>query len=280
MRFRRLGLGRGLIQSALMSAPGGLAGLPVPGTQAVAPFKLGESASLWENLPEPVVSRELKTMEDLGQAYGYILYRTVAPADLSGSLVIDGLHDYGLAYVDGKLIGTMDRRHKENMLPMTLTKGQQLDLLVENTGRINYSIELRGERKGILGSVSVGGTKLDDWKIYSLPMTDLSKLKFKPGRCSAAPCFYRGSLMATAAANASADTFLDTKGLSKGFVWVDGRALGRTWEIGPQRTLYLPGVWLKTGANEVVVLDLGLNDPPTLKGLAKPVLDGPVAKEN
>ena len=262
----------GMAQSAMAGAMAG----DVPGTQATAPFSLGASASLWDNLPPPVVSQELKTMEDLDQAYGYILYRTVAPADLSGSLVVDGLHDYAQAYVDGKLIGSMDRRHNENMLPMTLKKGQQVDLLVENSGRINFSVELRKERKGITGAVSVGGVKLEDWKIYSLPMTDLAGLKFKAGGCVAAPCFFRGSLTAAAPGNAGADTFLDTKGLSKGFVWVDGRALGRTWEIGPQRTLYLPGVWLKPGANEVVVLDLMLTQAPALRGLAKSILDGPV----
>ena len=269
--IQKAGAARGVPQTALMAKPA------IPGTQGIAPFTLGASASLWDNLPEPVVSHELKTMEDLGQAYGYILYRTVAPVDLSGSLVLDGLHDYALAYVDGKLIGTMDRREKENMLPMTLTKGQRLDLLVENSGRINYSIELRGERKGILGSVSVAGTKLMDWQIYSLPMADLSGLKWKTGTCSAAPCFYRGGFTTSRAGDATADTFLDTKGLNKGFVWVNGRALGRTWNVGPQRTLYWPGAWIKSGRNEVVVLDLmGVAGSPTLQGLAKPVLDSPV----
>ena len=42
----------------------------------------------------------------------------------------------------------------------------------------------------------------------------------------------------------------------KGMVWVNGHAMGRFWEIGPQQTLYMPGCWLKEGDNEIIVLDL------------------------
>lgn len=44
-------------------------------------------------------------------------------------------------------------------------------------------------------------------------------------------------------------------GFTKGYVFVNGKALGRYWNVGPQRTLYLPGVWLKED-NEIVVLEL------------------------
>ncbi len=35
-----------------------------------------KSASLWQSLPKPVHSDQVLSMEDLDQAYGYILYRT------------------------------------------------------------------------------------------------------------------------------------------------------------------------------------------------------------
>jgi beta-galactosidase len=40
----------------------------------------------------------------------------------------------------------------------------------------------------------------------------------------------------------------------KGYVFVNGYNLGRYWKKGPQQKLFLPGVWLKKGVNEVVVL--------------------------
>ena len=260
------------------AAAAGVAQVPAtPATQAIAPFALPESASLWENLPKPVASQELKSMEDLDQAYGYILYRTTAPSDLDGPLVIDGLHDYTRIYVDGKLVGSLDRRLRQTALPVKAAKGARLDFLVENSGRINYSLQLRGERKGIVGSVAVSGAKLEGWQIYPLPLEDVGRWSFKAGGCTAAPCVYRGSLQAGRAGDAGADTFLDTQGLSKGFVWVNRHALGRTWKVGPQRTLYLPGVWLKPGANEVLALDLDGVQGLRLVGRDKPILDGPIS---
>ena len=42
-----------------------------------------------------------------------------------------------------------------------------------------------------------------------------------------------------------ADTFLNMESWGKGMVWVNGHAMGRFWEIGPQQTLFMPGCWLK-----------------------------------
>ena len=245
---------------------------PTPATQAIAPFALAESASLWDNLPAPVNSHDLQTMEDLDQAYGYILYRTSLAAAGSGDLVIDGLHDYALIYVDGKLVGSLDRRLKQSRLPLPISGGR-LDVLVENAGRINYSVELRKDRKGITGSVTLNGTPLHDWKIYSLPLQNGSSLHYGSAPCAAAPCFYRGTFNTAASGTAAADTFLDTAGWNKGFVWLNDRPLGRMWNIGPQRTLYVPGVWLKPRDNEVIVLDLLGLKRPQLSSLREPILD-------
>jgi beta-galactosidase len=139
-----------------------------------------------------------------------------------------------------------------------------LDILVENMGRINFSRQLRGERKGLGQFVSVSGEPISGWQIYPLPMNDISSLKFTSAPC-AGPCFYRG----TFDVEQPADTFLDTSHLGKGQLWINGHALGRFWNIGPQKTLYLPGPWLKKGENEVVVFDLNGKSGATVEGLAK-----------
>ena len=51
----------------------------------------------------PFASDQLLTMEDLDQAYGYILYRTTVPGPVPGDLVLDELHDYAQIYANGKL---------------------------------------------------------------------------------------------------------------------------------------------------------------------------------
>ena len=243
-----------------------------PPTQAIAGIRLDESVSLWDALPQPVVSHELKAMEALDQAYGDILYRKHVTSAQAGELHIDGLHDYAQVYVNGKFIGTLDRRLKQDRLAIKLAKDDTLDLLVQNEGRINFGEKMRDERKGILGSVSVQGKPLQDWQIYSLPFTDSDALNYKHGACSRAPCFYRGTFDVPVSGSASADTFLDTQGLGKGFVWLNGHALGRTWKIGPQRTLYVPGAWLKPRGNQLVVLDLLVEGQPVLSTLKQPIL--------
>jgi len=232
-----------------------------PSAAAVPTFQLTSSASLWDNLPQPVHSEQLLSMEDLDQAYGYILYRTTAPADASGDLVLDGLHDYAAVFVDGKPAGTIDRRLEQDRTAVTVKKGERLDVLVENTGRVNFSKALLGERKGILGSVKLGGSELKGWEIYSLPMNDAASLHWTKEPCSG-PCFYRGSFDA----DPSHDTFLDTRAFTKGFVWVNQIPLGRVWSIGPQHTLFLPGPWLKTNDNEAIVFDLNGTQKPNLTG--------------
>ncbi len=52
------------------------------------------------------------------------------------------------------------------------------------------------------------------------------------------------------------DAFLDVSSLGKGVIWINGHALGRFWNIGPQRTLYVPAPWLKVGKNDVLIFDM------------------------
>ncbi len=77
----------------------------------IAAFKLTEAASLWDNLPKAIESSSPQTMEDVGQAYGYILYRTQTLVQgASHKLAMDGPHDYAKVYSNHKLVGTLDRR--------------------------------------------------------------------------------------------------------------------------------------------------------------------------
>jgi beta-galactosidase len=213
------------------------------------------TASLWQNLPKPVERDKLLTMEDLDQAYGYILYRTQIAASPGGKLVIDGLHDYAQIYVDQKLVGTLDRRLGQSSLTLpAITAPATLDILVENSGRVNFTKVIRTERKGITGSVTLAGAQPQHWKIYSLPMTDLASLHFTSETCEG-PCFYRFSMTVPADGTVS-DTFLNTQALTKGIAFLNDSPLGRFWSVGPQVTLYTPGPWLKQGSNQITVFDL------------------------
>jgi beta-galactosidase len=236
---------------------------------AVPAVKMTEAASLWKNLPAAIHSQQILSMEDIDQAYGYILYRTKLKPQPGGELTLDELHSYALVYLDGKLIGTLDRRLKQSNLTLsTTTHSARLDILVENTGRVNFSKFIGGERAGITRQVTLAGKTLLGWSIYPLPMGDPSTLKFSRKPCQGA-CFYRASFDLSA----TGDTFLDTGEFTKGALWLNGHALGRIWNIGPQRTLYTPGPWLRNGHNQLIVFDLQGEMGRSVRGLDEPMLD-------
>ena len=49
--------------------------------------------------------------------------------------------------------------------------------------------------------------------------------------------------------------------------------MGRSWSIGPQPTLYIPGCWLKKGKNEIIVLDIVGPREAVVWGQAEPELN-------
>ena len=287
----------------------------IPPAITIETFTLTESTPLWQNLPTPIATEQPQSMEHFGQSYGYILYRTQLAVPYSGDLVLADLHDYAQVYIDGKLIGSLDRRHLQYAMPLTTTAPARLDILVANDGRINSTKQMRGESMGITKSVTLAGHSITNWQVYPLPMTTLPGLYVKPRMTSrvtgktgshtwigepgiapgsnaspfiaSVPAFYRGHFTLTT----TGDTFLDIRSLSKGAIWINGHPIGRFWKVGPQQTLYVPGPWLRQGDNEVVVFDLasftsnptapgnpnltGLHSR-TLTGLAEPILNGPV----
>jgi beta-galactosidase len=252
----------------------GIAAPPPPAPivpQSLTPVQLTSSASIWNSLPEPITSPQILSMEHVGQSYGYILYRTnVAPA-ASGELRIDELRSYAQVYLDGVLAGTLDRRLNQSSMPIRLTHDNtRLDILVENTGRVNFGHEFPHEQAGITHSVTLANQPLTNWQIYPLPMLNVNSLPYKSKSCTGA-CFYR----ATFKVGEPADTFVDTRSLGKGQVFINGQPLGRFWNIGPQGTLYLPAPWLKKGENEIVIFDLDGKPDATIPFLAHAILDAP-----
>jgi beta-galactosidase len=245
-----------------------------PTATTIPAFTLGRSASLWDNLPEPVHSDQPLTMEQMDQAYGYVLYRTVITGPVTGDLAIGAIHDYAQVYIDGKLAGTIDRRLDQKTLPLDIQAAHaDLDILLENTGRVNFGSALPGERVGLLNGVTLAGHALTGWDNVSLPMLTPDRLAFTDKPCTG-PCFYQAAFNI----DHPADTFLDTSQLGKGEVWINGQPLGRFWNVGPQKALYLPGPWLKPGRNTVVVFDLQGEPGRKLQGLDHPVLDAPTVK--
>jgi beta-galactosidase len=241
---------------------------PMP-AKALAPIEFKSSASIWDSLPQPVASQQILSMEDLGQNYGYILYRTNIAHAQNGELRINESHSYAQIYLDGIFVGALDRRLNQSSLSIQVQHDNtRLDILVENSGRVNFGHQFSHERAGITHEVTLASQPLINWQIYPFPMENVNSLDFKASSCTGA-CFYQ----ATFKVDQPADTFIDGRSLGKGEVFVNGRALGRFWNIGPQRTLYLPGPWLKPGENEIVVFDIKGKPDPTVPMISNAILD-------
>lgn len=211
---------------------------------------------LWKALPSlaaPVRLPSPEPMEYLDQDYGFILYRTRLSGPQSGVLSINGLHDRAQVFLDGKALGVLHRNRPNQKLKVNVPEaGAQLDILVENMGRVNFGPELM-DRKGILGGVLLNGHFVFDWQAFCLPLEDPTKLGFT--RISdplAEPAFYRAEFTV----DQPRDTFLSLSGWTKGVAWVNGFNLGRYWKVGPQQSLYVPATVLKPGKNELILFEL------------------------
>lgn len=238
---------------------------PVPQSTpliSVAPFTLTRSASLWENLPAPRKSENPLHFEDFEMETGYMLYRTRLQGPVQGVLDIGGARDYAVVYVDGRKVATLDRRLGQHQVNLDITgKSAQLDILVEDTGRINYGHLFPDDRKGLIFPVTLNGKKLQGWENYPLRMAEPQAAHWKSGE-TAGPAFHRG----TFTLNKVGDTYLDVSALGKGLLWVNGHAIGRIWNIGPQQSDYVPGCWLHKGRNTVTVFDLEDEHNPEISG--------------
>ncbi|HEY8935356.1 MAG TPA: beta-galactosidase family protein [Cyclobacteriaceae bacterium] len=230
-----------------------------------------ESVSITDILPQAVESKSPLTFEDLNQDYGFVLYRTKIDRDKKGILKINELRDYGLIFINGKRSGILDRRLDQDSLLLTLPKGEvTLEILVENLGRVNFGPYLLKNKKGITHNVTFNGSELLNWKMYSLPFKKIEDIKTsEKNSITDIPVIKR----ATFKIDKPADTYLDMSDWGKGSVWINGHNLGRYWAIGPQQTLYVPAEWLKSGNNDVVVLELIKTQQTILKGIDKPILN-------
>lgn len=257
---------------ALPAVPSALPVIEIP------EIRFTRVAPLFNNLPQPKQSVEIQPMEQFDQGWGSILYRTILPQDVKAGtlLTITEVHDWAQIFADGTLLARLDRRKGEFSATLpALKKGTQLDILIEAMGRVNFDKSIH-DRKGITERVTLddgNGDKqlLKNWQVYNLPVdyAFAAGKQYVSGGKLSMPAYYKSTFQLAE----TGDTFLDMSTWGKGMVWVNGHAMGRFWEIGPQQTLFMPGCWLNKGENEIIVLDLKGPEKASVKGLKTPILD-------
>ncbi len=219
--------------------------------------------SVLERISSPVESPVPVSMEKLGQNYGYILYQTTLNTEekVEKIRLWDAADRANILLEEKPLLTLYDRQlQEEHDLSQPSGQdgtaasggcGKRMDILVENMGRVNFGPRMERQRKGIGQCVQINGHMHNGWKIWPLPLDNLENLEFTGEYKEGTPAFYRFVLEI----QETADTFLDFAGWGKGCVFVNGFHIGRFWEIGPQKRLYIPAPLLKEGENEILIFE-------------------------
>ncbi|MEU6662835.1 beta-galactosidase family protein [Streptomyces sp. NPDC046821] len=209
------------------------------------------------------------TFEELDVDRGLVRYSVDVPGPRQPyPLRAAGLRDRAVVYVDGVRAGVLTE--DEPVLAEPVAGPARVELWVESLGRVNYGPRT-GEPKGVTGGllherqylhgVRARALRLDAFDdaeaVRAVPSQDLPE-DASADASEGAAGLYRGVFEVAGAGDAE----LELPGWTRGFVWVNGFALGRYWSAGPQRSLYVPGPVLREGRNEVWVLETeGAGEP-------------------
>ncbi|XP_053913867.1 beta-galactosidase [Cuculus canorus] len=220
----------------------------------------------------PVKSTYPLTFVDLKQYFGFVLYRTTLPKNCTEptqlSSPFNGVHDRAYVSVDGVPQGVLER-DDSLMINITGMAGANLDILVENMGRVNFG-RYNNDFKGLVSNLSLGEDILVEWEIYPLDIDGAVNHDFighlvQPRRSLRnpssyeVPTFYTGRLsIPEGIPDLPQDTYVKFPGWTKGQIWINGFNLGRYWPArGPQLTLFVPrNILVSSMPNNITVLEL------------------------
>ncbi|MFW6366849.1 MAG: beta-galactosidase, partial [Spirochaetota bacterium] len=217
-----------------------------------------QHATLFQSLQylsTPVFSVTPMTMEELGEPFGLVLYRTRVEGPLTDALLlINGLCDWAQVFVNGVYHSTLYRAEETTDAAIDIpASGATIDILVENLGRISAGPGM-AQPKGITGGVLLNGRYLFNWEIYPVSMAHTENIPFKLDssyRPEKVPSFY----LASFSIERPRDTYIDLSRWHKGVCYVNNFNLGRYWDIGPQQALYVPAPLLRKGKNTLIVFE-------------------------
>ncbi len=217
---------------------------------------------------DPVrLSVQPRPFEAFGQDYGFMLYTTRLIGHKGGKLTVIDIHDYATVFLDGKYIGTLDRRLGINSHGPSATAGSErpvLEIFTEAMGRINFAHAMI-DRKGITDRVTLNGMTLMDWEVRGFPMNDgyVANLNARPPETSQSPgVFFRGPLTLDA----------NSRHLHRHDQFREGICLGQRTQPGPllgDRSADTGSTarhhGSEKGENEIIVFDLHKTTPGSVE---------------
>lgn len=228
--------------------------------------------SVIDEISQKVTSKYPQTMEELGQAYGYLFYRTTLQKEMDNQRlrIIDG-RDRAQVFVNGEHIATQYQEQiGEDLFVSLIDEENQLDILVENMSRVNYGHKLLAEtqRKGIRQGVMSDLHFMLEWDHYCLSFDKPFTIDFSQEWQAGQPAFYQYRFTL----EELADTFINLQEFGKGIVLVNGHHIGRFWHKGAQQSLYIPKGFLQK-ENEVIIFETEGKFAETLRFTKTPQYD-------
>ncbi|MGI5869037.1 MAG: beta-galactosidase [Kiritimatiellia bacterium] len=231
--------------------------------------------SAWFGAAQP------RRMAAFGHGHGYAWYRANFEVVDDGpqTIVFSGADDRAHVWVDGHYLGCRGwgSSHGWHLMPNLLAGIHTLAVLVENLGMFNsgaeYDIPL-GEPKGLYGPVWLNGVEIPGWRMraglgagegidrWERPGGDLDEPS-PDGATLAGPLWVAGEFAVPEGFDGAVRLELGEHA-GKGSVWLNGRNVGRYWNLGPQQSLWLPPSWLKP-RNDLVLFEEARIAPDRLR---------------
>ncbi|MBG9210996.1 MULTISPECIES: glycoside hydrolase family 35 protein [Mammaliicoccus] len=221
-------------------------------------IQLQNKVSLFNVLDEisyKTTAKYPETMEEAGDGLGYMLYRTKVHKDSSiEKFRIVDARDRVKMYIDGEHVYTGYQQKIGDTFEAELqSEDPQIDILVENMGRVNYGYKLLAstQRKGLGQGLMQDLHFVQDYEQFHIQLEQLNKEHFEEEWIKDTPAFYRYVFTLNEVNN----THIDVSAFSKGVVLVNGVNIGRYWNIGPTASLYISKALLHEGENEIIIFD-------------------------
>ncbi|GBN14717.1 Beta-galactosidase, partial [Araneus ventricosus] len=229
------------------------------------------------------------SFEDLSHPYGFVLYKTTVSFRTPDPVVltVKGIADRAHVYVNKVLQGVLSREQRVESIPVQVLKGQDIEILVENQGRVAFGAI--HDRKGIIQNVTLGSKTLVNWTMIPVPLDfdsvqkiNVWKSKNLTADSTSVPAIYSGEFNIPNDSQIF-DSFLKVDGWHKGVAFLNNFNLGKYWPIvGPQLTLYAPSTLFRksSASNHITLLELqnapcGGSGTCTVQFVDSPILNGP-----
>jgi hypothetical protein len=268
--------------------------LPKPAPEIKRPTDLPPPVAITDVMqsedPRPVKWARLnpgERVEDRGLLNRHFIYYNIAAAP--GAKLSFGLRDGDglLASANGKLVPvSIDKKAQSASLTMpSVGKEVGLLLLYENAGQANggkgmedfngiQSVKGADEKEPIEFSQgeSYGSNDLERGEAFSKADTELDQKKWRHVSIDGNPApdalltWYRMKFeMPASKPGVWVPWHLHIEASGNGFLYLNGHAIGRYWQAGPQHDFFLPECWLNFGAGKTNVIALNLR--PLDKGV-------------